>query len=626
MYCFQCGEELVEGARFCHVCGANQEEARKLFEKKFKKAAPTTGSDHPASGGDTKVAYSSDPDDGEALKNYLNKVDTHVGMSIEKHETLSGARPKPKKQKAKDKFAKKVQENIEKTAPPSPTKETAPAEKTAPKTEAPAESGEPKKKKKSFSDIWNSFIDEEDNPYSVFGEMADRLERNQRVVDDTDADRLRVSQDMGDMDQEPFAQTGDLSTLNKKVNEILDEQEKEEEKKMTSKGILSTFFSKDKGDEPEEKESSKTKDDTVTVAPVVSATKEKSEERIIPADADEKVISDDSVQRINLTGTERKIIPADADEKIISDDAVQRIDLTDSEEKIIPADAIDLSRSKTTPIEKQASSFDKAVTSDKESIDTPVVDRAEEKRKKKEAKAAAKAQKRAAKKEAGQKKTPFASLFAGKNGEQRLKERAEGGEKHHLHVSELSNNPNVLKAYTKLSHARSRVMAKGKQGVYGLLGIGFVISTLPVLFSFRGIGILAVLFSILKVAIDLFAFFFANNVARRNSCEEDDLRSRTVDNLIHWILWLIPYTLIFFILPSSSAMGRTTLGSVTPHFLLSILLYLWVLFLAYSSAHKILPKENSRDFIAWYGVIFVSIDLISKLFWIIAIFLTSTFS
>ena len=578
MYCFQCGEELVEGAKFCHVCGANQEEARKLFEKKFKKAAPTTGSDHPASGGDTKVAYSSDPDDGEALKNYLNKVDTHVGMSIEKHETLSGARPKPKKQKAKDKLAKKVQDNIEKTAPPSPTKETAPSEKTAPKTKAPAESGKPKKKKKSFSDIWNSFIDEEDNPYSVFGEMADRLERNQRVVDDTDADRLRVSQDMGDMDQEPFAQTGDLSTLNKKVNEILDEQEKEEEKKMTSKGILSSFFSKDKGDEPKEKESSKTKDDTAFVPPVVSASKEK------------------------------------------------------TEEKIIPADSFEFPKGETTSVEKEVPSVDEIATSEKKSSedkskDAPVVDRAEERRKKKEAKAAAKAQKRAAKKETGQKKTPFASLFAGKkNGEQRLKERTEDGGKHHLHVSELSNNPNVLKAYTKLSRARRRVLAKGKQGVYGLLGIGFVISTLPVLFAFRGIGILAVLFSILKVAIDLFAFFFANNVARRNSCEEDDLRSRTVDNLIHWILWLIPYTLIFFILPSSSAMGRTTLGSVTPHFLLSILLYLWVLFLAYSSAHKILPKENSRDFIAWYGIIYVSIDLISKLFWIIAIFLTSTFS
>ena len=605
MYCFQCGEELVEGAKFCHVCGANQEEARKLFEKKFKKAAPTTGSDHPASGGDTKVAYSSDPDDGEALKNYLNKVDTHVGKSIEKHETLSGARPKPKKQKAKDKPAKKVQENIENAAPPSPAKNAAPVEKAAPKAQAPAESGESKKKKKSFSAIWNSFIDEEDNPYSVFGEMADRLERNQKVVDDTDADRLRVSQDMGDMDQEPFAQTGDLSSLNKKVNEILDAQEKKEEKRMTSKGILSSFFSKDKGDEPEEKESPKAKDDTATVSPVDSATKKKSEE---------------------------KIIPADADEKIISDDVVQRIDLTDSEEKIVPADSFEFAQAETPSVEKETSPVAEVPSSEKKSSedkskDAPVVDHAEEKRKKKEAKAAAKAQKRAAKKEAGQKKAPFASLFAGKkNGEQRLKERAEDGEKHHLHVSELSNNPNVLKAYTKLSRARSRVMAKGKQGVYGLLGIGFIISTLPVLFAFRGISILAILFAILKVAIDLFAFFFANNVARSNSCEEDDLRSRTVDNLIHWILYLIPYSLIFFILPSSSAMGRTTLGSVTPHFLLSILLYLWVLFLAYSSAHKILPKENSRDFIAWYGIIYVSIDLISKLFWIIAIFLTSTFS
>ena len=579
MYCFQCGEELVKGAKFCHVCGANQEEARKLFEKNFKNAAPAAGSDHPASGGDTKVAYSSDPDDGEALKNYLNKVDTHVGMSIEKHETLSGARPKPKKEKAKDKPAKKGHEHIEKTMAPSPAKETAPVEKVTQKTEAPTKTNKSKNKKKSFSAIWNSFIDEEDNPYSVFGEMADRLERNQRVVDDTDADRLRVSQDMGDMDQEPFAQTGDLSSLNKKVNDILDAQEKEEEKKMTSKGILSSFFSKDKE---------------------------------------------------NVTPTEKKESPtAKGDDAI----AVSPADSTahGAEEKIIPADSFEFTQQKTPDVENKISSTDEGIPSDKksskpESSDSPVVDRENEKRKKKEAKAA-KAQKHATEKEAGQKKSPFSSLFYRKNNEEKkIKERAEGGEKHRLHVSELSNNPNVLKACTKLSHARRRVMAKGKQGVYGLLGIGFVISTLPVLFAFRGIGILAVLFSILKVAIDLFAFFFANNVARGNSCEEDDLRSRTVDNLIHWILFLIPYTLIFFILPSSSAMGRTTLGSVTPHFLLSILLYVWVLFLAYSSAHKILPKENSRDFIAWYGIIFVSIDLISKLFWIIAMFLTSTFA
>ena len=588
MYCFQCGEELVEGAKFCHVCGANQEEARKLFEKKFKNSAPATGSDHPASGGDTKVAYSSDPDDGEALKNYLNKVDTHVGMSIEKHETLSGARPKPKKQKVKDKPANTARDITEKTIAPSPSKETAPVEKSAAKAEATAKIDEPKKKKKSFSAIWNSFIDEEDNPYSVFGEMADRLEQNQKVVDDTDADRLRVSQDMGDMDQEPFAQTGDLSSLNKKVNDILDAQEKEEEKKITSKGILSSFFSKDK----EKKKSPEAKGgDTFEASPMDSEAHEEPKEKIIPADA------------------------------------IQRIDLTGSEEKIIPADADDLIRSKAAPVEKQAPSFDEVVAPENKSDEAPVVDRAEEKRKKKEAKAAEKAKKRAAKKEAGQNKKPFASLFAGiNNGEKNKRNGAEGVEKRQLHVSELSNNPNVLKAYARLARARSRVMTKGKQGVYGLLGIGIVISSLPVLFAFRGISILAILFSILKVAIDLFAFFFANNVARRNSCEEDNLRSRTVDNLIHWVLYLIPYTLIFFILPSSSAMGRTTLGSVTPHFLLSLLLYLWILFLAYSSAHKILPKENSRDFIAWYGIIYVSIDLISKLFWIIAIFLTSTFA
>ena len=124
----------------------------------------------------------------------------------------------------------------------------------------------------------------------------------------------------------------------------------------------------------------------------------------------------------------------------------------------------------------------------------------------------------------------------------------------------------------------------------------------------------------------MFTFYFANNVARRNTCVEDDLKARTVDNLLHWILYLIPVTVFFFILPSSFAMGRTVLGSVTPHILLSILMYAWVIFLAVSSAQRILPKKNTFEFMAWYGIIFISFDLLAKLFWIIMNILTSTFA
>lgn len=583
MYCFQCGEELVKGAKFCHVCGANQEEARKLFEKKFKDAspAPKAGLDHPASGGDTKVAYSSDPEDGEALKNYLNKVDTHVGMSIQKHETLSGARPKPKKEKPKKKAADAPFE-----AAPSAAAKPKKAD-AQPKLAQPAE----KKKKKSFSAIWNSFIDEEDNPYSVFGEMADRLERDQKVLDDSEADRLRVSQDMEGMDQETFAQTGDVSSLNKKVNEILDAQERENEKKMTSKGVLSSFFSKNK----------KSEDTTAKKENPASATEKAPEkETILPVDAfDVKEPKKDAA-----------VETKDVAEKDNTDDTL-----------IQPADSFADAKSVTTPVEKDApAAFEPEAISEKEA----------RKQAKKEAKAAAKAQKAAKKAAASdeKKENPFTSFFAGLKKEKSDVKKAEkpAEEKQHHQISELSDNTYVLKAYDRLSRGRDRVMAKGKQGVYGLLGIGLVISTLPIFFAFGRIGILAVIFAVLKALIDLFRFFFANNVARTNSCVEDNLRERTVDNLFHWILYLIPSAIVFFVLPASTAMGRTVLGAVTPHFLLSILLYVWVMFLAYSSAHSILPKENSRDFLAWYGIIFVSIDLISKLFWIIAIFLTSTFA
>ena len=341
------------------------------------------------------------------------------------------------------------------------------------------------------------------------------------------------------------------------------------------------------------------------------------DEKIQPADAFGKVDkpADEKIKPADAFGT----VDKPADEKIKPADAFGKADKS-ADEKIKPADAFgDTKASVSGPVEKEPAAEKSDAVSDK----------AARKQAKKEAKAAAKAQK-AAKKEAaaGEKKeNPFASFFAGLSKEKSDVDKAKPSTevKHHHHVSELSDNVYVLKAYDKLAPARERVLAKGKQGVYGLLGIGFILSTVPIVFAFRGIGILAIVFALLKVLIDLFRFFFANNVARTNSCSLDNLRARTVDNLFHWILYLIPSTIIFFVLPASSAMGRTVLGSMTPHFLLSILLYVWVMFLAYASAHSILPKENSRDFLAWYGIIFVSIDLISKLFWIIAIFLTSTF-
>lgn len=543
MYCFQCGEELIKGAKFCHVCGANQEEAKKLFEKNFKNSSPDLSFESSkGSSGDTKVAYSSDPEDGEYLKSYMNKVDTQVGESIKKHETLTGI----KKQEAKD---KKNEEKIEAKKQKKSLKNK--------ETIEPRDAFEAKPvkepKKKSFSSIWKNFIDEEDNPYSVFGEMADRLEHEEAALSSDEEDNLRISQDVED---DRFAQTGDVSTLNKKVNEILDAQEENEgKKKITPKGVLSSFFSRDKKED----------DTTAHEAFVASAEKE------APETEDEELHSksnDSDYMVIDFTRSSEEddvIVPEDAHET-----ALQSMETTSEfEEK---------------PKASRSSFFENF------------------KRKSENLKKA----KREKKKATTNEETPKHS------------------EKHRAHsLDELLEKTD---AASKFEMARKRVLSKGEQGLRGLFGIGILLSALPVFFAFRRIGILPVLFVLLKIFITLFTFYFANNVARRNTCRQDNLKARTVDNLLMWVLYLIPVTVIFFILPSSFAMGRTVLGSVTPHILLSIFMYAWVIFLALSAAREILPKKNTFEFMAWYGIIFVSFDLLAKLFWIIMNILTSTFA
>lgn len=545
MYCFQCGEELVKGAKFCHVCGANQEDARRLFEKKFKKSSPES---HPNStrpnspGGDTKVAYSSDPEDGEYLKSYLDTVDTNVGQNLKKHETLSGI--------STDSTAEEqAPVNVKDEAPKvEPEEEPSVAEKTEPEADV-----QPKQKKKSFSEIWNRFIDEEDNPYSVFGEMADRLEKDETAISSTEADNLRISRDV---EEDTFNQTGDVGSLNHKVNEILEEQEREREKeKITAKGILSSFFKQSP------KEGASRKAD-------------------VEYDAEDTQTSDSYA------------VPD-------SDDA--------------PAEEIRAYDDYEAPAGKRADADD-------HSDAPPRTDRTERLLADLKARGRAFKERLRAKKEARSRNEGTESLDATEIYDVAPAAEADTGAGHETEIAALHA------AAERLQAARVKVKEAGPNGLYTLIGIGAVLSAAPILFAFRGVSILAILFTILKVAIGIFAFTYANEIARNNTCRPVFKKTRRIDSLLHWILYLIPATLVFFLLPSSLAMGRTVLGAVTPHIILSILLYFWVIFLALASAQEDLVAGGRRDFIAWYGILFISIDLISKLFWILTIFITSTFA
>ncbi|MDO5038021.1 MAG: zinc-ribbon domain-containing protein [Tissierellia bacterium] len=215
MYCFNCGEELVDGANFCHVCGTDQKKARQAFENKFSKHKATSsttpgGSQQKASKKkeDTQVFIPSKEED-EELVSYVKKVDDKLKSQVLNQENLDalsqsdGLSPKDRR---------------EDLNPPPPTEKT-PIEKKSPpegQKEASQEDPGPKepKKKRSLKQIWKDFINEDDHSYSVFSGLNSK-EDIKKLEDYKAQKKEERAQGKAPRKKPSFLKAGPLSALKK---------------------------------------------------------------------------------------------------------------------------------------------------------------------------------------------------------------------------------------------------------------------------------------------------------------------------------------------------------------------------------------------------------------------------
>lgn len=150
-------------------------------------------------------------EDEEELAHYIKKVDENIQQEVlsqEEKEQLREKQTKAQKKEAKE--AKPLKSSVEKQKP-----------------------------RRSLKDIWDSFIDESDNPYSVFSQKADESSGSSDQSDKEvkEENIILINEEVErshNPSEDTFQTASDISNLTRRVNEVL-EQEAEENAKKSEK-------------------------------------------------------------------------------------------------------------------------------------------------------------------------------------------------------------------------------------------------------------------------------------------------------------------------------------------------------------------------------------------------------
>lgn len=475
MYCYQCGKKIIEGANFCHFCGADQRLVDLDSETDLTKNDPdNTQIYSPTLETNTKGFELSGLSEEEDLHRYLSKVDNKVKKNVEAFET--------------------------KDHPPLRAEDLSLT--VSPEYKEP---NEDIKKKRTFKQIWKDFLNEEDNPYSVFGDVSEK--------------------------ENPARS----NTIEFKQTEDLNYNLKEEEVQPTTDGTLEE-------NKPSFKD--KIKDSAIFLKLGKIGKYEKKP----------------STETKNFHQDEDFITDLRLQEALIEDEGYPSHPLPRAKEPK-PEDISTKSQGKD-PISDASSNLDqKMPRGNKNENKTNLI-------------------------------TQLDSLFDSSS------------KKYSEFISRISNkSPHTL-------------------GLIFLMGMLFSIA--PIFIIQKTLGLAEVFLSIFKVLIGLFTFYYANFIARKNTLKGNLNPLLNRDTVIHWSICQAILLVTFFIYPSNFVMGHNLLGALTPHFISSLFIFGLAAFLSITSVYQWLSSNDILEYFGWFSIVFVIIELFSKLFWVIITFLSTS--
>ncbi len=170
MFCPNCGNKVSADDNYCKVCGKNLKNVKIIITKEDSKPAETKKSFDQSTRIFKPIKNLNGIDNTNDLKDIINEVDKKISQNISEYKTNLN---KPENMQGPEKsFNKDIQDlsKIKSTTNTIPTKpiseEAFPLEGNNDKARV-----EPSKikERKSLKEIWQDFINEDDDQYSIFG-------------------------------------------------------------------------------------------------------------------------------------------------------------------------------------------------------------------------------------------------------------------------------------------------------------------------------------------------------------------------------------------------------------------------------------------------------------------------
>lgn len=492
MYCYKCGKKLIEGANFCHNCGADQKLIDQLVDLKSDEKNNDIQTSYPSEN-ETKIFQLGGQSEEEDLSSYLSQVDNRVKENVEKYETKDSL----KKIELND-----LSEEVNTNEVPS-------------------------KKKRSFKDIWNDFINEEDNPYSVFGGLSE--ENKSEEYSKESSSTLDEKKDT--KNESSFITTNEYKGLANELNKISSQKSDEKIVAKDDSFVKSDFQN--------------TEDKKKFTFPFFQKKKETLSSNVKKVSEEDQFIAELKMQEALKEEPEPETNNKDISKKKKAFSFITKN-----------------SKSKhSNEVEEDTSSTNKVKSKEEENLNRKI-------------------------------------------------------QKNSKHIfTTFSNN------YDSIMILIRRNFNLFLPLIF-ILGLIFTVS--PIFIIQKSIGLAEIIFSVFKILLSLFTFYYANYIARRNTLNIDLNPALNIDTIIHWSFTNFILFIVFFFYPKDVVMGHDLLGALTPHFITSIFLYFFAAILSISSIAKKLQDEQYLEYLGWFFIVFILLELFSKLFWVIITFLSST--
>lgn len=562
MYCINCGEKLVDGAKFCHRCGTKQpfiphsstRSYPPVRDEDIKREKPLDG---PRSIEETMHSTSD-------LVDLIQQVDEKINIDLTLHSRDQGEENPnfigPKKPKdlspqptGKTQPVAKIDQNLEEAKSQDPKEEESKSSEPLVKKKAKDPSQGFVNKLKAG---WQKFIHEEDDEYSIFSALKNKStpqEDIQRNISDAKKLPMETIEQKASPESIDFSKDADLLeeiVANKKIDQKkIDDLKKSE---LENKERLEKIRQRNL--------------------------------QLKPKESKDYIYYPDSFDHMDFDNMEK----------------LEEDDLSKSQKIVFTPENLE-----EEALGHKAKTFFKDFFSNKDKKTSPA-------------------------EENGPKKTSFLDQFKIKKADKDLLKEdsleTETSSDFQEPAKQAPGKNEKIDNYMEKVHDRiydglEKLHATGQKGVLFLAIIGLVFCLLPVALVGRSFS--AIIYGILKVLITAFIFHTAHKVAFRSVRIQVSKPLQNLGCLANWTLCQVVLAILFLIYPRQATLGFNMLGALTPTIWATLVYYCITCLFAQGLLWHRLKGVAKVQFLGWYAISFITLDLISKLIWILLNFILS---